>query len=76
MPNTQGTSQNHEKRAGKERRQPDGRPRRTEVERRSCQERRQTSITEISYFEWASHFIKFHGLTQARKSAETGETSP
>jgi len=50
-----------DKRAGSERRLRESRPLRADVERRKLSERRQTSVSEISYFEWASHFVKFHG---------------
>lgn len=73
MPNNQVKSQERDKRAGNERRQPENSSQRAGIERRNSPERRQTSITEISYFEWASHFVKFQGLMHARKSADSAE---
>lgn len=72
MPNKSGKSHEQEKRAGQERRQREnkGLP---GVERRNIPERRQTSISEISYFEWASHFVKFQGRRLAEKSASMAD---
>lgn len=63
-----------EKRKGKDRRHPGNAPPSWEgVERRDCAERRQTSIAEISYFEWASHFVSFQD--HLRRLA-TGKADP
>lgn len=62
-----------EKRKGKDRRHPCSvMPSWEGVERRNCTERRQTSIAEISYFEWASHFVSFqdHLRRLATKEAD------
>lgn len=75
MPNKKGKSREQEKRAGQERRQVDGVPS-TNVERRNTPERRQTSICEISYFEWASHFVKFHGRKLSEKPVDLADIPP
>lgn len=69
MLSKQSKSHEQEKRAGNERRQRENQAGRAGVERRNNPERRQTSITEISYFEWASHFVKFQGRRLAEKAA-------
>jgi hypothetical protein len=76
MPNKQGKSREQEKRAGQERRQIEGSGSSTDIERRNTPERRQTSICEISYFEWASHFVKFHGRRLSEKSAGLADIPP
>jgi len=76
MPNQQGKSHAQEKREGRERRQQDNRVQRQGIERRNCPERRQTSITEISYFEWASHFVKFQSRALSDKAEELDEDIP
>lgn len=55
---------NQEKRAGRDRRSSNGQSVRTSPERRCMADRRQTSISEITYFEWASHFVRFHEMNQ------------
>jgi hypothetical protein len=67
MNNMHDQSPPQEKRAGHERRLRKSRPPRSGAERRKLSERRQISISEISYFEWASHFVKFHGRSLGRK---------
>jgi hypothetical protein len=68
MPYTQ------EKRCGKERRNKEnGQPKHNE--RRSVTDRRQTNIEEISYFEWASHFVKFQSQQASGKPASMAENS-
>ncbi|MFZ2267065.1 MAG: hypothetical protein WAV95_05760 [Azonexus sp.] len=77
MPNKQGKSREQEKRAGQERRLRENSLLAAGIERRSSpEERRQTSIHEISYFEWASHFVKFQGSRLAEKSADLADISP
>lgn len=74
MLSKQSKSHEQEKRAGNERRQRENQASRAGVERRNSPERRQTSITEISYFEWASHFVKFQGSRLAEKTASPADT--
>lgn len=57
-------SGNQEKRAGRDRRSSNGQSAYTGPERRCMADRRQTRISEITYFEWASHFVRFHELNQ------------
>lgn len=61
MSHQQDQSSPPEQRAGRERRLRESRPPSNGTERRRLSERRQISISEISYFEWATHFVKFHG---------------
>jgi len=73
MQNMPGKSHQHDKRAGQERRRGNS-ALRPGIERRSSQERRQTSVSEISYFEWASHFVKFQGRRLAEQSAGASDS--
>ncbi|MDP3540113.1 MAG: hypothetical protein Q8S26_15575 [Azonexus sp.] len=50
-----------EKRNGPERRFKIDGPPSTGAERRGAMERRQTAMAEISFFEWASHFVSYQG---------------
>lgn len=75
MPN-QGKPLEQEKRAGSDRRLRQGRPLDGGAERRKVPERRATSVSEISYFEWASHFVKFHGRSLTEKSETAIELPP
>ena len=45
-------------------------------ERRLETERRQTRICEISFGEWASHFVEFRKRVTARQEAPMAENSP
>lgn len=45
-------------------------------ERRMETERRQTRICEISFSEWASHFVEFRKRATARQETSTAENSP
>lgn len=51
----------NEKRHGPERRFKGDGPPGACAERRGAMERRQTAIAEISFFEWASHFVRYQG---------------
>ena len=66
---------NSEKRRGLDRRTTDFGPPRGHRERRAATERRQTAIEEISYFEWASHFVKFHGKAVAENATSMAENA-
>lgn len=76
MPDQQGKSDVREKRTGSDRRLREGTPLRLGIERRKVAERRQTSVSEISYFEWASHFVRFHGRVLAGKSGRHSGQQP
>jgi len=52
-------SQNNERRRGQDRRQRDVGPPRNTGERRQNPDRRQLEIAEVSFFQWASHFVKY-----------------
>jgi len=52
-------SQENERRKGQDRRQKDIGPPRNMPERRLAVDRRQVEITEVSFFQWASHFVKY-----------------
>lgn len=51
----------NDKRSGRDRRQVEQGPPKGKSERRKDIDRRQTEISEISYFEWASFFVKYQG---------------
>lgn len=70
MANKQRNSYNPEKRKGQERRRAETGEAWSGVERRNCPERRQTRIAEISYFEWASHYVRFQDRLRRRRANE------
>lgn len=59
-----------EKRKLKERRNGDQGPPRGCRERRADENRRQTSIAEISFHEWTWHFLRFRERARARAAAK------
>lgn len=54
-----------EKRTGRDRRVEDVGPPDNFGERRQSIDRRQTDVSEISFFEWASFFVKYQGRAVA-----------
>lgn len=67
--------QKQDKRDSRDRRNQDVGPPEICHERRKSPERRHALIAEISYFEWASHFVKFHGRTLSDTAEQTSENA-